>query len=98
MFDFDKSAQDIDLSSQNNLCVALDRHNKCEILVCTLPTTLQQKSGNNDVKFDRHLSFNHGYFTDSPLVQVSIFTVFVSRLVYCSSLTSLLFTDEMPTR
>ena len=74
MFDFDKSAQDTDLSSENNLCVALepDQKNKCEILVCSLPTTLQIKEGNNDVKFDRHLSFTHGYFTDSPVVQVCI--------------------------
>lgn len=73
MFDFDKSAHQIDLSSQNNLCVALegDRNNKCEILICSLPSTLQSKQGNNEVQFDRNLSFNHGYFTDSLFVQVN---------------------------
>ncbi|XP_065204754.1 uncharacterized protein LOC135834720 isoform X2 [Planococcus citri] len=72
MFDFDKSAQYLDLSSENNLCVALepDHNNKCEILVCALPSTLQLKEGNNDLKFDRNLSFTHGYFTNSPVVQM----------------------------
>lgn len=76
MFDFDKSAQDLDLSSENNLCVALqpDHNNKCEILVCSLPSTLKLKDGSGDLKFDRNLSFTHGYFTNSPVVQVRICT------------------------
>lgn len=74
MFDFEKTVKDMDLSLENNLCISLetDKNNKNEILVCSLPTTLQLKSGNSDVKFDRHISFSHGYFTETPLVQVSI--------------------------
>lgn len=74
MFDFPKPAKEIDITSINSLCVALEKDitNRNEILIFSLPTTLQTKSKNTGLKIDRHLSFDHGYFTESPLVQVTI--------------------------
>lgn len=77
MFDFPRNVVDIDLTSTKNLCVALeeDSSHKNEILIFQLPSALQPKSNSGFTKLERHLSFDHGYFTESPLVQVAILLI-----------------------
>lgn len=87
MFDFPRNVTEIDVTSSKNLCVALEKdvNHKNEILIFQLPSALQPKSDSGFTKLERHLSFDHGYFTESPLVQVR-FRNCVAFVIECGNL------------